>query len=73
MADDKDQEQPGQPRVDVSWLIPRVAYVPVEPNREYEFSFKLKKQFLTDPKYPTTPSPYDSDNNIIITELHFTD
>ena len=47
--------------------------MPVEPNREYEFSFKLKKQFLTDPKYPTTPSPYDSDNNIIITELHFTD
>jgi len=47
--------------------------VPLEPNREYEFNFKLKKQYLTDPKYPTTPNPFDSENNIIITEQHFTE
>jgi hypothetical protein len=40
--------------------------VSVEPNKEYEFKFKLKKQFLIDEKYPTTPNEFNTQNNIII-------
>lgn len=45
----------------------RVAFVQVEPNREYEFKFKLKKQFLIDEKYPTTLNEFSTQNNVIIT------
>ena len=44
-----------------------MAFVAVEPNREYEFKFKLKKQFLIDEKYPTTINEFNTQNNIIIT------
>lgn len=44
-----------------------MVYVPVEPNTEYEFKFKLKKQYLIDEKYPTTANEFNSQNNIIIT------
>ena len=36
----------------------RMAYVAVEANKEYEFNFKLKKQYLIDDKYPTTSNPF---------------
>ena len=36
----------------------RIAYVSVEANKEYEFNFKLKKQYLIDDKYPTTSNPF---------------
>lgn len=44
-----------------------IAYVAVEANKEYEFNFKFKKQYLIDDKYPTTSNPFEGLNNIIIT------
>lgn len=46
-----------------------MAYVGgIVPNHEYEFKFKLKKQFLIDEKYPTTLNEFNSQNNVIIAE-----
>ena len=45
----------------------------MEPNREYEFKFKLKKQFLVDDKYPSTTNEYNTQNNIIITTSQYSE
>ena len=44
-----------------------MVYLKLLPNTEYEFKFKLGKQFLVDEKYPTIANQYGSLNNRIIT------
>ena len=43
----------------------------MEANKEYEFKFKLKKQFLVDEKYPTTINDFNTHNNIIVTTAQY--
>jgi hypothetical protein len=44
-----------------------VAFVPVEVDKEYEFKFRFKKQYLIDEKYPTAVNEFNTQNNVIIT------
>jgi hypothetical protein len=44
-----------------------VAYIEVEANKEYQFRFKRKKQWLIDEKYPTVPNSFNSFDNVILT------
>lgn len=46
---------------------PSVAFIPVEPEKEYEFKFRLQKQYLIDEKYPTAYNEFNTQNNVIIT------
>jgi allophanate hydrolase subunit 1 len=41
--------------------------VEVEANKEYQFRFKRKKQWLIDENYPTILNCFGSLNNVIIT------